>query len=452
MMKGQVIRTITKGQNIGEISLLLNSPRTMDVIAKTDCTLFAISVEILIKLVGQMYREIFIYNFILHAYDNSDKFSKIEPAVLENTYSLFKVSHFKKNDIVYNSGYNVMTKIHILAEGNLINGSTNQIFARKGVVLFEEELSKDEECKLNFDIKSESDCLICEADVESFSKAIGFPLQTLFNRGKVLESINKVPLFKQLSENKKSLLIENLKKLKLEAGKAIISQGEEGSRFYIIKKGKVDIFINNSYQRTLNKHEYFGERALFFKEKRSATAIAKEPVTLYVLEKDSFQKILDGNLKDYLLKHLFLQDNKIDLNSLTFFKKLGNGSYGQVYLVTSNQNNFPYAMKIISKKQIDYEKMHPNFEMERKILLQVDFPFIVKMVKSLKDDKYIYFLMEYIKGQELFDIIREIGLLNKNQNLFYSASIMLAIDYLHGRKFIYRDIKPENIMVLDNVI
>ena len=58
--------------------------------------------------------------------------------------------------------------------------------------------------------------------------------------------------------------------------------------------------------------------------------------------------------------------------------------------------------------------------------------------------------MDYIKGKELFDVIREIGLLNKFQTQFYGGSMMLAVQYLHERKFVFRDIKPENIMVLDN--
>ena len=58
--------------------------------------------------------------------------------------------------------------------------------------------------------------------------------------------------------------------------------------------------------------------------------------------------------------------------------------------------------------------------------------------------------MYYIKGKELFDVIRDIGLLNKFQTQFYGGSMMLAVQYLHERKFIFRDIKPENIMVLDN--
>ena len=89
-------------------------------------------------------------------------------------------------------------------------------------------------------------------------------------------------------------------------------------------------------------------------------------------------------------------------------------------------------------------------KLERNILLKIDHPFIVKLVKTLKDDKFIYFLMDYIRGKELFDVIRDIDILSKSQTLFYGASIMLAVRYLHQRKIVYRDIKPENVMVTEN--
>ncbi len=94
--------------------------------------------------------------------------------------------------------------------------------------------------------------------------------------------------------------------------------------------------------------------------------------------------------------------------------------------------------------------MEDNLDLEKSILLKIDHPFIVKLVKTLKDKNFVYFLMDYIKGKELFDVLRDINILTKFQVQFYSASIMLAVNYLHERKIVYRDIKPENIMVVTN--
>ena len=80
--------------------------------------------------------------------------------------------------------------------------------------------------------------------------------------------------------------------------------------------------------------------------------------------------------------------------------------------------------------------------------------------RTYKDQDNIYFLTEYIRGMELFDVIREIGisvimftlsyllgLLTKKEAQFYIANIALAIEYLHNQNIIYRDLKPENVIV-----
>ena len=68
----------------------------------------------------------------------------------------------------------------------------------------------------------------------------------------------------------------------------------------------------------------------------------------------------------------------------------------------------------------------------------------------MKDKNYIYYLIDNIKGRELFDVIRDKGLLNEFQTQFYDSSIMLSVQYLDERTSIYTNIKPENIMVLGN--
>jgi cGMP-dependent protein kinase len=298
---------------------------------------------------------------------------------------------------------------------------------------------------------TDPDCLYVEANLTQVNKILGCHISDLVGKVSLIEALQKINIFKNFTQKKLQGLSKKIQTQKFQEGEKVIVEGEEGSKFYIIKKGSVDIFVKSNYIRTIAENQYFGERALFFKENRSATAVAKGSIEVYFLDKDSFKSMIDDNMKEFLINRLYLQDNTVQINDLEYIQQLGAGSYGSVYLVKSKKNNFNYAIKCIAKRQIDEEALHKNLELERSILLKIDHPFIVKLVKTLKDNSHIFFLMEHIKGKELFDIIREIGLLNAYQTQFYGASMMLAVEYLHERKFIYRDLKPENIIVLNNV-
>ena len=287
-------------------------------------------------------------------------------------------------------------------------------------------------------------------ETQKILEKIGCSFKHYIDKYSSVNQFNKVKLFMNLTPTKIEEIFEKVKIKKIPNGQNAITQGEPGTEFFIVKKGTFDMFINDKYIRSLNENEYFGERALFFNEKRSATAKAKGDCEVYYLEKTDFENVIKDELKDYLLNRLYLQDDSIELDDLIFQKNLGIGSYGIVSLVKNKKNDYLYAIKNISAKQILSCKLMNNIELEKSILLKVDHPFIVKLVKTLKDKKYIYYLMEYIKGKELFYVIRDIGILNKAQARFYIGSIILAVQYLHERKFLFRDIKPENIMVLEN--
>lgn len=106
-----------------------------------------------------------------------------------------------------------------------------------------------------------------------------------------------------------------------------------------------------------------------------------------------------------------------------------------------------YALKQISKSSVKKEGLEAYIEEERRILQKIEFPFIVGFVKAFSDDKNVYFLMEYIKGVELFSVIRELPCLNKPIARYFFASLMLSVEHLHSNSIIYRDIKPENSVV-----
>ena len=450
ILKGKIVRTLRKGDNFGERSVLIDSTRSLDCIAKSNCICYSVSSFTLETMLGKNFRTLLYLNFIKSSFTRSKIFHKFNINLLDNAFYLFKPNNLTKNEIVYKEGYIKSSKIVIVIDGNLINSITKDIVANRGAILFENELFECSIEKTDFDIISQPDCLLVEADTIKFFDLLEGNFKKIMERTSIIDSLSKVQIFKNLPRIKLFNLSKKILEEKFNDGDNIVKEGEDGNKFYIIKHGKVEILVGGKYIRTLNESEYFGERALFFHEKRSATINGIGEICLFSISQEDFENIIESNLKEYLMNRLYLQDNTIELNDLIFSSSLGAGNYGNVYLVQNKRNKFPYAIKAISKKQIDFDELHKNLELERGILLKIDHPFIVKLVKTLKDNKFIYFLMEFIKGKELFEVIRDIGLLNKLETQFYSGSLLLAIDYLHERKVIYRDIKPENVMVIES--
>ena len=118
-------------------------------------------------------------------------------------------------------------------------------------------------------------------------------------------------------------------------------------------------------------------------------------------------------IRTQLLKRIELQDDSVRLNQLKCVKTLGKGSFGNVYLGVHTENNILYALKTILRSKIGVFDIYEGILLERRILLALDHPFITKLVKTFKDSHRLYLLMEYVRGQELFDVLRVMDLLNE---------------------------------------
>ena len=77
----------------------------------------------------------------------------------------------------------------------------------------------------------------------------------------------------------------------------------------------------------------------------------------------------------------------------------------------------------------------------------LDSPWLVRLEHSFQNDYKIYFVMEFVKGGDLFNLIANERKFKEDQVRFYIVQIALAIGYLHEKGIIYRDLKPENILI-----
>jgi serine/threonine protein kinase len=97
--------------------------------------------------------------------------------------------------------------------------------------------------------------------------------------------------------------------------------------------------------------------------------------------------------------------------------------------------------EIVRLRQVEHVKA------EKQILSSISHPFIVNLYASWQDEHYLYMLMEYVIGGELFSQLRKVGRFSNETAKFYAAEIVLALEYLHSHQVAYRDLKPENLLI-----
>lgn len=132
---------------------------------------------------------------------------------------------------------------------------------------------------------------------------------------------------------------------------------------------------------------------------------------------------------------------------LTFFLP-GTGTFARVLLVRhrGSQSNC-YALKVLRKTEIVRLRQVEHVNAERYILSRVHHPFVVDLFATYQDSLNVYMLMSYVPGGELFNHLRRARCFSPDVTRFYLATIILALKYLHSFNIIYRDLKPENLLL-----
>nr|CAB3265169.1 cAMP-dependent protein kinase catalytic subunit PRKX-like [Phallusia mammillata] len=139
--------------------------------------------------------------------------------------------------------------------------------------------------------------------------------------------------------------------------------------------------------------------------------------------------------------------NKISLADLEILSTIGTGTFGRVVLVKERHNKEYFALKVMKISDIIRLKQVQHVKNEKVILSQIQHPFIVQLYWSHHDDTFLYMLLEFACGGELFSYLRNAGRFNNATSLFYASEIVSALEYLHNLHIVYRDLKPENILL-----
>ncbi|CAD8177420.1 unnamed protein product [Paramecium pentaurelia] len=151
-----------------------------------------------------------------------------------------------------------------------------------------------------------------------------------------------------------------------------------------------------------------------------------------------------------------LQDTdggKISLREFLSQGEIGRGQFGKVLKVRMKNNQREYAMKVIKKQDIINYGLVEHTMLEKNVLEYSNNPFVIRLQYSFQTEHKLYLVMELVNGGQLLKIINRQPQkrLSLYQAQFCTAEVLLGLEYMHDKlKVIYRDLKPENVLVTDD--
>ncbi|XP_004244035.1 serine/threonine-protein kinase D6PK [Solanum lycopersicum] len=146
------------------------------------------------------------------------------------------------------------------------------------------------------------------------------------------------------------------------------------------------------------------------------------------------------------------KDGALDLRHFRLLKKLGSGDIGSVYLSELCGTKCYFAMKVMDKASLASRKKLLRAQTEREILQSLDHPFLPTLYSHFETEKFSCLVMEFCPGGDLHTLRqRQPGKHFSEQAVkFYVAEVLLSLEYLHMLGIVYRDLKPENVLVRED--
>ena len=303
----------------------------------------------------------------------------------------------------------------------------------------------------------------------------------LSNDRRLLKSI---PLFRDsdFEDFEYELMAALIEKVTYRGGKVIYEEEQrvEEPALMIVRDGIFDLFSDAcpDRERVLKEGDIFGEDSLLpdknmkFGGAKGGTKYREETVEV-VSDEAILGRLTLANIDSVVLDlhrlgckrrrdrkdpkkgglHSSLSEPRPEsLGELEFHQLFGAGTFGRVWIVSKRGggNKTAYALKIQSKRELLDQRQASSALRERTVMSKLDHPFVCRLVNTFQDDACIYMLQSLIQGGELLNLIQggEMhGGLPEIATKFYAAGILEGLTYMHRRHIVYRDLKPENVLL-----
>ncbi|KAM9798404.1 cGMP-dependent protein kinase 2 [Neosynchiropus ocellatus] len=408
-------------------------------------------------------------SLIVKAIQKNDFLSRLDDEQIAMMVDLLVTSHYNPGQEVIKEGsegdsmYIVAAgELHVTQSGrNLRTLTSGDVFGELAILY---------NCKRTATVKAKSEVRLWCMERQTYRTII--TNKSKKKREQLMGFLKTSRTLKDLNDVQLSKIIDSMEEVKYQDKDVIVREGTEANTFYIILKGEVLVTKNvGGHQkqiRRMGKGEHFGEQALIREVLRTATCAADGPVTCFSIDKEVFEETIPVEHLELFDDSKMLQEAQVSQksspSSTLRFKDLvpvlyqegryqgdpvtlGVGGFGRVELMTTLNHGTYYAMKKVSKKHIVAKRQEEHMLFEKKILKVIQCDFIVRLHAAFKDTRYIYMVMEFCGGGEIWTKLKEVGRFDEPIAVFCTACVVEAYAYLHKKNIMYRDLKPENLML-----
>ncbi|MCO5602472.1 hypothetical protein L7F22_056604 [Adiantum nelumboides] len=145
-------------------------------------------------------------------------------------------------------------------------------------------------------------------------------------------------------------------------------------------------------------------------------------------------------------------EGNIDISHFKLLCRVGHGDIGRVFLAQLRGTESYFAMKVMDKEALTQRKKLQRMHREREILEFVDHPFLPTLYAHFEVQQFSCLVMDYCSGGDLHALRQKFPgrRFGTKAARFYAAEVLLALEYLHMLGIVYRDLKPENVLVRDD--
>nr|AUG68921.1 G protein-coupled receptor kinase 7-1 [Geotria australis] len=185
-------------------------------------------------------------------------------------------------------------------------------------------------------------------------------------------------------------------------------------------------------------------------EREAAIPLARQEMRTF-LSGAAFREFIDSASYEKFLQWKMLEKKPVTDKTFYEFRMLGKGGFGEVCAVQAKVSGKMYACKKLEKKRLKKKNGEKMALLEKEVLEIVSSPFVVQLAYAYETKTHLCLTMSLMNGGDLKYHIYEIGEpgLETDRVLFYAAQITCGMQHLHALRIVYRDMKPENVLLDD---